>query len=63
LPPLWAQNTDAGFANAQARCVLMTSMATKMSPIDRRIFFLRFASVFDILSDGAEAPDASALSR
>jgi hypothetical protein len=32
-----------------------------MSPIDRRILlFLRFASIFGVLSHGAEAPDASA---
>src|SRR5262249_41052475 len=44
LPPLWAQNTDAGFASAHARCGPMTSMATKINAIDRRIlFFLRFA--------------------
>src|SRR5262249_22963720 len=44
LPPLCAQNTDAGFASAHARCEPMTSMATKINAIDRRIlFFLRFA--------------------
>jgi hypothetical protein len=64
LPPLFAQNTDAGFASAQARCGLMTSRATKINPIGRSILlFLRFTSVFDILSDGAEPPDANALSR
>src|SRR5258708_16369241 len=43
LPPLWTQNTDAGFASAQARSGPMASMTRKMKPIDRRIFFSRFA--------------------
>jgi hypothetical protein len=48
LPPLFAQNTDAGFASAQAVGELMTtSMATTVNAIDLRISFSRFVSVFD----------------
>ena len=39
MPPLWAQNTDAGFASAHARCEPMTSMATKINPIDPSTFY------------------------
>jgi hypothetical protein len=55
LPPLWAQNTDAGFASAHAPRGLMTSMATKINPIDRRISFSRFVAVFDAPLHGREA--------
>jgi len=39
LPPLCAQNTDAGLASAQALSGQMASIATKTSPIDYRISF------------------------
>jgi hypothetical protein len=62
LPPLFAQNTDAGFASAQALGALMTtSMATTMNAINRRISFSRSVSVFDTPFHAGEAPDASTL--
>src|SRR5262249_35633983 len=63
LPPLFAQNTDAGFASAHALCGLVTSRARKMNPIDRRISFSRFVSVFDTLLHRREASHARTLSR
>src|ERR1700682_6042413 len=42
LPPLWTQNTDAGFASAQARSGPMASMARTMKPVDRRMLFSQF---------------------
>jgi hypothetical protein len=35
LPPLFAQNTDAGFASAHAGCGLVISVATKIKAIAR----------------------------
>jgi hypothetical protein len=41
----------------------MTSVTTKINPIDRRISFSRFVSVFDTPFHGGEAPHASTLSQ
>ena len=53
-PALGAEH-DAGFASAHAPRGLMTSMATKINPIDRRISLSRFVSVFDAPLHGREA--------
>jgi hypothetical protein len=45
LPPLLAQNTDAGFASAQALCGAMKRMATKNNPLARRILLSRFSRI------------------
>jgi hypothetical protein len=53
LPPLLPQNTDAGFASAQALCGPMSSMPMQINPKVRRILFSRVACCcgWAILSD------------
>ena len=43
MPPLLAQNTEAGFASAQALCGPMSSMPIKINPKVRRILVSPFA--------------------
>jgi hypothetical protein len=43
LPPLLAQNTEAGFASAQALCGPISSIPIKINPKVRRILFSPFA--------------------
>jgi hypothetical protein len=59
LPPLFAQNTDAGFASAHACCGLVISVATKIKAIARGM--LSSVRDIDILALGGGTTVANAL--
>src|SRR5262245_44412301 len=60
LPPLFAQNTDAGFASTHALCGFVISRATKIKAIARGM--LSSVRGIDILALGGGTTVANALS-